>query len=110
MLHRGLRCRCVATRGTCRELLAWESSLWTFALVDGVEPTNNHGERVLRKAVLWRKGSFGSVSDGGCRFVERILTVVQTLRLQDRPVLTYLYEAMCAHREGLPAPKLLPVG
>ena len=106
-LRRGLRCRCAATRGTCRELLAWESSLWTFAFVAGVEPTNNHAERVLRGAVLWRKGCFGSSSDGGCRFVERILTVVQTLRLQDRPVLTYLYEALCAHREGLPAPKLL---
>lgn len=106
-LRRGLRCRCAATRGTCRELLAWESSLWTFAFVQGVEPTNNHAERLLRGAVLWRKGCFGSRSDGGCRFVERILTVVQTLRLQSRPVLTYLYDALCAHREGLPAPKLL---
>ncbi|HWD37679.1 MAG TPA: IS66 family transposase [Fimbriimonas sp.] len=106
-LRRGLRSRCAPTRGTCRELLAWESSLWTFAFVAGVEPTNNHAERVLRGAVLWRKGSFGSSSEGGCRFVERILTVVQTLRLQSRPVLAYLYEALCAHREGLPAPKLL---
>ena len=102
-----LRCGCAATRGTCRELLAWESSLWTFAHHDGVEATNNHGERVLRKAVLWRKGSFGSVSEGGSRFVERMLTVSQTLRLQDRPVLTYLYEAVYAHRQGLPTPKLL---
>lgn len=107
-LRRGLRCRCAATRGTCRELLAWEPSLWTFAFVQGVEPTNNHAERVLRGAVLWRKGCFGSSSEGGCRFVERMLTVVQTLRLQGRPVLTYLYEALCAHRQELPAPKLLP--
>jgi transposase len=108
LLRRGLRCRCAATRGTCRELLAWEPSLWTFAFVEGVEPTNNHAERLLRGAVLWRKGSFGSSSEGGCRFVERMLTVVQTLRLQGRPVLTYLYEALCAHRQELPAPKLLP--
>jgi len=110
LLRRGLRCRCAATRGTCRELLAWEASLWTFAFVAGVEPTNNHAERVLRGAVLWRKGSFGSGSEVGCRFVERILTVAQTLRLQGRPVLTYLYEALCAHRKGLPIPKLLPAG
>jgi transposase len=89
-LRRGLRCRCAATRGTCRELLAWESSLWTFAFVESVEPTNNHAERVLRGAVLGRKGCFGSSSEGECRFVERILTVVQTRRLQSRPVLTYL--------------------
>lgn len=110
LLRRGLRCRCAATRGTCRELLAWEESLWTFAFVEGVEPTNNHAERVLRGAVLWRKGSFGSSSEGGCRFVERILTVAQTLRLQGRPVLAYLHEALCAHRKGVLAPKLLPVG
>lgn len=110
LLRRGLRCRCAATRGTCRELLAWEESLWTFAFVEGVEPTNNHAERVLRGAVLWRKGSFGSTSEGGCRFVERILTVAQTLRLQGRPVLAYLYEALCAHRKGVLAPKLLPAG
>lgn len=107
-LHRGLRSRCAATRGTCRELLVWEESLWTFASVEGVEPTNNHAERMLRGAVLWRKGCFGSRSEGGCRFVERMLTVSQTLRLQKRPVLTYLYEALYAHRQGLPAPKLLP--
>jgi transposase len=70
----------------------------------------NHAERVLRGAVLWRKGSFGSSSEGGCRFVERILTVVQTLRLQGRPVLTYLPEALSAHRKGVLAPKLLPAG
>jgi hypothetical protein len=63
--------------------------------------------RRLLRAVLWRKGCLGSSSEGGCRFVARILTVVQTLRLQSRPVLTYLCEALCAHREGLPAPKLL---
>ena len=61
--------RCAATRGTCRELLAWEASLWTFAFIEGVEPTNNHAERVLRGAVLWRKGSFGCTSEGGRRFV-----------------------------------------
>ena len=110
LLRRGLRRRCAATRGTCRELLAWEASLWTFAFIEGVEPTNNHAERVLRGAVLWRKGSFGCTSEGGRRFVERILTVVQTLRLQGRPVLTYLQEALCAHRKGVLAPKLLIVG
>ena len=68
--------------------------MWTFAFIEGVEPTNNHAEGVLRGAVLWRKGSFGCTSEGGCRYVERILTVVQTLRLQGRPVLTYLQEAL----------------
>jgi len=57
--------------------------------------------------VLWRKNAFGCHSPAGCRFVERILTVVQTLRLQNRPVHDYLYRAIVAHRAGLPAPQLL---
>jgi transposase len=106
-LEAGRACGCAKTAGTCRELLAVEPALWTFVRVEGVEPTNNHIERVLRLAVLWRKKSFGSQSESGCRWAERLLTVVQTRRLQGRPVLDYLYEALVAHRAGLPAPKLL---
>lgn len=106
-LEAGHACGCAKTAGTCRELLAVEPALWTFVRVEGVEPTNNHIERLLRPAVLWRKRSFGSQSASGCRWVERLLTVVPTRRLQGRPVLDYLYEALVAHRTGLPAPKLL---
>jgi transposase len=60
--------------------------------------------------VLWRKNAFGCRSAEGCRFVERTLTAVQTLRSQGRPVLRYLHEALVAHRNGLQAPSLLPVG
>ena len=74
----------------CRNMLAVYPALWTFARVAGVEPTNNHAERTLRRAVMWRKVSLGNHSEAGCRFVERILTVVQTLRMQQRPVLDYL--------------------
>jgi transposase len=94
----------------CDNLLALEPALWTFVAVEGVEPTNNFLERLLRRAVLWRKRSFGCVSDTGCRFVERILTVVQTRRLQGRSVLAYLHDALRAHRAGQPCPQLLPVG
>ena len=69
-----------------------------------MEPTNNHAERLLRPAVLWRKRSFGCQSEAGCRFVERMLTVAGTLRLQGRPVLDYLEEAPQRHRAGLPTP------
>jgi transposase len=94
----------------CENVLAVEAGLWTFARVEGVEPTNNHLERLLRRAVLWRRRSFGSWGEAGCRFVERVLTAVQTLRLQQRPVLAYLTDALSAHRAGLPAPQLLPNG
>lgn len=65
-------------------LLKVEPVLWTFVSHENVEPTNHFMERLLRRSVLWRKRSFGCDSEAGCRFVERILTVVQTSRLQGR--------------------------
>jgi transposase len=94
----------------CSRVIEVYPALWTFVVVRGVEPTNNHAERVQRLAVLWRKNCFGCHSDSGCRFVERLLTVVQTLRLQKRSVLQYLKAALTAHRNGNTTPKLLPVG
>jgi transposase len=94
-------------RRFCRKLLKTYRALWTFALIEGVQPTNNHAERTLRMAVLWRKISFGNHSDGGCRFTERLLTVVQTLRLQQRNVMAYLEKALIAARAGQPIPALI---
>jgi len=91
----------------CANLLKLELSLWTFVTTPGVEPTNNHMERLLRRAVLWRKRSFGCWSEAGCRFAERILTVVQTRRLQAKSVLDYLHDALHAHRTGQPCPQLV---
>jgi transposase len=91
----------------CANLLKLESALWTFARVEGVEPTNNFMERLVRLAVLWRRRSFGCNSVVGCRFVERILTVVQTCRLRERNVLEYLTQAVRAHRSGREYAKLL---
>jgi transposase len=106
----GQRCADEKVATFCANVQALGPALWTFAAQDGVEPTNNHAERVLRRGVLWRKKAFGSHSEGGCRFVERLLTVVQTRRLQGRSVLGYLYEALLAHRKGLPTPSLLAAG
>ena len=94
----------------CQNLLEVEDGLWTFARVEGMEPTNNFMERLLRRAVLWRRRSFGCASECGCRFVERILTVVQTRRLQGKSVLNYLHDALQAHRAEQPCPKLLAEG
>ncbi len=91
----------------CGNLLELESALWTFATHEGVEPTNNYMERLLRRAVLWRRRSFGCNSESGCRFVERILTVVQTCRLHGKNALEYLHNAVHNHRRGLACPCLL---
>jgi transposase len=91
----------------CENLLTLEAALWTFVTQEGVEPTNNHMERLVRRAVLWRRRSFGCNSAAGCRFVERILTVVQTCRLHGKNVLQYLHDAISRHRAGQTCPCLL---
>ena len=73
-----------------------------------MEPTNNAAERALRPAVLWRKGSYGTQSEAGSRFVERLLTVSATCTQQGRPVRAYLTEVCTAAQRGRPPPSLLP--
>lgn len=108
LLARGSACGCAKTAGVCRELVAVEESLWTFARVAGVEPTNNAAERAVRHAVCWRKTSHGTQSERGSRFVERILTVVATCRQQGRSVMAFLMEAIQAEQTGNARPSLLP--
>ena len=103
----GRRSRDAALARFCTRLLGMIEQHWLFVLADGVEPTNNQAERVQRRAVIWRRRSFGCFSADGCRFVERMLTVVETLKLQKRNVLDYLTEAIAAHRGKHPCPKLL---
>jgi transposase len=107
-LRRGLGCGCSKTAGTCRELLAGETHLWTFVRIEGVEPTNNDAERALRHGVIYRKLSGGTDSEAGSRFVERMLSVVATCRQQEINVLDYLTRCYQAHLDGQPAPSLLP--
>jgi len=108
LLRQGAACAHDETAGTCRDILKREKALWTFVHVEGVEPTNNLGERQVRPGVLWRKMCFGTQSKAGSRFAERIMTVVASLKQQQRNVLDYLTEACDAANWGRPAPSLLP--
>ena len=92
----------------CGQVRKWWPGLWTFARLEGVEPTNNVSERALRPAVLWRKGSFGSDSAAGSQFAERLLTVVATCRQEGRPLLAFLVAAGEAALQGTAPPSLLP--
>ena len=95
--------------GMCAKILEVEPALWTFVRVPGVQPTNNAAERAIRPAVIWRRTSFGTQSESGSTFVERMLTVVTSLRLQKRNVLEFVTAACTAALEGRPPPSLLPV-
>jgi transposase len=106
LLRRGQENRDHKAAALCRQLAKWWPALWTFARVDGVEPTNNVAERALRPAVLWRKGCFGSNSGAGSRFTERLLTVAATCRQQRLPLLAFLVAAGEADLQGTAAPSL----
>jgi transposase len=108
LLLRGTQSGNTDVRGTCRELYEHRQWLWTFLRHEGVEPTNNAGERSLRHAVIWRKLSFGTQSASGSRFVETMLTVIETCRQQGRNVFAFLTLAVKAHLAHQPVPSLSP--
>lgn len=93
---------------TCRQLLKVEGAMWLFVTTPGVEPTNNAAERAIRPAVIWRRTSFGTQTKAGSTFVARMLTVVTTLKSQQRNILEFITTAVTNAREGKSAPSLLP--
>ncbi len=95
--------------GMAEELWNHHDWLWTFVDVEGVEPTNNASERALRHAVIWRKLSFGTQSANGSRFVETLLTIVETCRQQSQNAFTFLTRALEAQFAHQPAPSLTGV-
>ncbi len=96
------------TAGTCSDILKRQTALWSFLYHEGVDPTNNFAERQIRPAVLWRKISFGTQSQSGSRFVERLMTVVASLKLQKRNTLAFLVDACHAANALTSPPSLLP--
>lgn len=96
------------TARTCAKILQVEPALWTFIEHPGVEPTNNAAERAMRPAVLWRKVCLGAQSLAGAEFVASALTIITSLKAQDRCVLDYLTDVFDAATRRLPMPSLLP--
>lgn len=107
LLERAVAAKVPDLSGSCRDILEHREALWTFIERDGVEPTNNHAERELRRFVMWRRRSFGSQSVRGDRFAERLMTLAHTARKQGRCVLAWL-TALCTPRPvAALAPSLL---
>lgn len=106
LLRRGAASKIEHVAGSCADIVEHLAALWRFVDVDGVEPTNNHGERELRAFVLWRKRSFGAQSDRGNVFAERLMTVAHTARKQKKNVLEFLVACCTAARDGGKAPSL----
>lgn len=107
ILEDGQRSRHAPTAALCRDLFDRFDQLWMFLDHADVEPTNNAAERALRHAVIWRKLSFGTQSTAGSRFVETMLTVIETCRQQDRDVFAFVTAALARHFAHRRPPSLL---
>lgn len=107
LLQQGAACK-GPLAGKCREIMKHREHLWTFVSCQDVSPTNNAAEQIVRQGVLWRKMSFGTQSKRGARYVERMLSVCATCRLQGRSIIEYIRKACQAHRDDCPAPSLRP--
>ena len=94
--------------GLCERLSDEYERLWTFKTIEGMDPTNNLAERDLRKLVLWRKKSYGTRSKRGQKFVERITTVVETLKKNQQRPLQFLEDAIIAFYRKQPPPSIAP--
>jgi transposase len=106
LLTRGAASKLPLVSGSCEDILEHRAALWTFVEQDGVEPTNNHAERELRAFVLWRKRSFGTQSERGNLYAERLITVAHTVRKQQKNVLEFLTACCTAARTGTKPPSI----
>ncbi len=104
----GSVCDSIKTANTCVEIGKVAHHAFTFIEVENVEPTNNHGERQIRPAAIWRRVSFGTQSPAGTLFVERVLTCNGTLNLQRRSIFKFYDAVLEADLRGTLKPSLLP--
>lgn len=107
LLREAAACPALKTAGMAKQILKLQPALFTFVDHTGIEPTNNSAERAVRHAVMYRKTSFGTQSDAGSRFVERILTTIATLRQQKRNALEFVTAAYQARLLRIQPPSLV---
>jgi transposase len=106
LLQRIADAKLVEVSGSCEDMLEHRAALWNFVEHEGVDPTNNHAERELRAFVLWRKRSYGTQSERGNRFAERLMTIAHTARKQGKNVLELLTACCVARLDGSACPSL----
>lgn len=106
-LSNAINCEHKRTAGTCKNILKYFESLFTFTKHKGIDPTNNHGERQIRKYVIYRKLSYGTKSVRGSRFIERIFSISATCKQQGKNTINYIKQAVISFNSGLSPPDLL---
>ena len=91
----------------CGPILKLEPQLWVFTKEEGIEPTNNAAEQNIRPAVLWKKRSFGVESERGAQYVESMMSIRMTARLNGVSPVKFLEELIKASRSKAPVPSIL---
>ena len=69
-----------------------------------MEPTTTADKRAVRHALCWRKTSYGTDSEPGSRFLERMLTAVASCRSHGGNAMSFLMQAITAHRSDTQSP------
>ena len=108
LLEQGTRSRHGKTARFCAGLLEEEPALWTFTEIPGISPTNNDAEQAIRGPVILRRISGGTQSERGNRWIERILSTIETCRRQRRSAHAYIADAIDASLHDRPVPTLVP--
>ncbi|MBI3778165.1 MAG: transposase, partial [Gammaproteobacteria bacterium] len=93
--------------GMCSNIYIHWPAIWNFGWVEGMEPTNNEGERGARLLVTWRKKCFGTQSASGSLFVGQMATVIETCRRQCRSAFGFVADALTAYMSGGTPPSLI---
>lgn len=107
LLFRGMDADDSKVAGMCENIHKHWDAIWNFGWVEGMEPTNNEGERGARHLVVFRKKCFGTQSAAGSLFVARMATVFESCRRQSRNVLEFVTDAVRALHQGTQPPSLV---
>jgi transposase len=65
-----------------KRLITFKDELFVFLKFPAVLPTNNPAEQGIRNAVLFRKITFGNMTNRGKRNVSIIMTIIRTAKLR----------------------------
>jgi transposase len=73
--------------GSCENIYKLKGALWNFLDDPKLEATNNLAERTVRPFVIKRKISFGTWSERGDKFLERMMSIIPMILKSGKNVL-----------------------
>lgn len=93
-------------KGRCEKLQTHCQGLWLFLSDTSIPLTNNEAERRIRGCVIQRKISYGTTSDAGDKFRDRIHSLVETCKKRSLSTFSVLTEIVQAVTVRQPYPNV----